>query len=286
MNVERIWYISVILFTLLTSSGVQCAPAQPPPSPILSMNDTIDKSSYLPGEVVKVRFSWKNITNEIVTIKPFPLSVEIRRPYDSVVRSYRGGSGECTLEPGEILSHTLTWDQRDNDGRMVEPGYYFLNVEYEAIKKSGLTESGYQPLKILIQFPQGTIHRTINMEQTKTLQDGSQLILKKLVLSPSGAKIFALMVPINYVPPQSEHERIFLGPATSLAYYRLDSSALKSAGSATSVFGKEIELKWDLIDPVPKGARLLTFIIGGISWRDRDKEHKYPGPFEFQVPLE
>ena len=262
-------------------------PPHPPPRHPLEMNDVTTKSWYSLGEVVEVKFSWKNAANEPVTVKPFPLAVEIRYPYDSVVWSYTGGSGERTLKPGETLSHTLTWDQRDNNGQIIEPGYYFLSVEYQAIRKNGMVQSGYEPLRIFIQFPQGVIDKTIVVEQMKTLPDGSGLCLKNIDLSSFGAKVYATMVPVDYVPPTSDTERSLWGPVVSHAYYRLDSGSLESAGVAESGFFEEIELEWDLINPVPKGTRLLTFIIDGIEYQDNlGKEHKWLGPFEFQITLQ
>jgi len=251
------------------------------------MNDVTTKPWYSLGEVVEVNFLWENTADETVTVKPFPLAMQIRRPYDSVVWSYPGGSGEHTLKPGERLSHTLTWDQRDNNGQIIEPGYYFLRVEYQAVMESGLMVGGYRPLKILIQFPQGAIDKTIVVEQMKTLPDGSGLCLKNIDLSSFGAKVYATMDPVDYVPPVSDAERSLWGPVVSHAYYRLDSGSLESAGVAKSSFFEEIELEWDLINPVPKGTRLLTFIIDGIEYRDNlGKEHKWLGPFEFQITLQ
>lgn len=292
-------YITIILLTVLSVLALQCGPSGYPPAPPtpppthprhpspLEMNDVTGKPWYSLGEIVEVKFLWENVTNESVTVKPFPLAVEIRGPYDSVVWSCTGGAGERTLKPGETLSYTLTWDQRDNNGQIIEPGYYFLTAEYEAIRKSGTVQGGYEPLRIFIQFPQGAIDKTIVVEQMKTLSDGSSLCLKNIELSSFGAKAYATMVPVDYVPPASDTERSLWGPAVSHAYYRLDSGALKSAGVAGSGFFEEIELEWDLIDPVPKGTRLLTFIIDGIEYQDNlGKEHKWLGPFEFQITLQ
>jgi len=262
-------------------------PSGPAPIHPLEMNDSTSKPWYSPGEIVEIKLSWRNIAHETITVYPIPLTIKIRHPHDdSIIWSYEGGSDERNLEPGEILSQVLTWDQRDNNGRVIEPGYYHVDVEYSAKRESGMVHHGYQPLKILIQSPQGAIEQTFIIEQAQTLDDGSELIFKEIVLSSSGAIVYVNMIPADYTPPKSDEERVFWGPVTSPAHYKLDGGLLKSAENADSSFYDSIELEWDLVDPVSKGTKSLTFVIDSIEYFDSlGKEHEWQGPFEFQIPL-
>ncbi len=269
----------------------------PPPSPApphpLEINNVTTKPWYLPGELVEVRFSWRNIAKESVKVKPFPLAVEILSPFtNNVIWSYPGGTGERKLNPDETLTDTLVWDQRDQSDQIVAPGYYFLKVRYNVTRENAKPRSsdagydGYPPLKILIQFPQGTVDKTITLEQTKTLPDGSSLTLERLDLSQLGAEVYALLMPVKYGHPAPKEPPP--EPTVAFAQYRLDGEPFKSVGVAQSRFFEEgIELEWDLINPVRNDAKLLTFVIDEIRWQDNlGKMHVWSGPFEFQVALE
>lgn len=264
-------------------------PTNPPPRDPLKMSDATNKPWYLPGEEIEVQFSWENIAGEPVTVKPFPLALNIRNTENSLIWSSPPGSGEYSLKEGEILKYKITWDQRDNGGHSIEPGYYFLRVECQVTtEKRRTTFSDYGPLKILVQFPQGAIDRTCRVEQTRALQDGSRIIFKDLVLSPLGAKAHAIFFPVDYIGPVSDRERMLFGPATSHAHYSMDNGPLKSTRNAVGNFQKDmVGLEWDLVNPIPKGTKCLTLIIEGIKFRDNTlKEREWPGPFEFRIELE
>lgn len=273
------------------------AVGRPPPHPTspnpLEMNDVTTKLWYLPGELVEVRFLWRNTATEFVKVKPFPLAIDILCPFTgNVIWSRLGGLGELKLNPNETLTHTLVWDQRDHSGQIVAPGYYFLRVRYNVTRDSAKPQSsdapydGYPPLKILVQFPQGAVDRVIALEQTRSLADGSSLTLERLILSQLGVKAYAFLIPVKYVSPGPKEPPP--EPLITFAQYRLGSEPFKSIGVAESHFFEGgIHLEWDLINPIPKGAKLLTFVIDELRWRDNSGEmHMWPGPFEFQVELE
>lgn len=273
-----------------TPSFVESPPAPLPP---FQMSDATNKTWYLPGEEIVVEFSWKNVSRQPLKVKPFPLAIYIRNLENKLVWASRPGQGEYNLRQGEILKCNITWDQHDLGGNKVEPGYYFLDVDYQAtqtLEKIGTIFSGYSTLKILVQFPQGAIDKTVTVEQAKALQDGSKIVLKDLALSPFGAKAHVLFYPTDYIGPAIDRERIFFGPAFTVARYQIDNGPLKSMSAqqlAVSNFQREvIGLDFDFIDPIPRGTKSLTFIIDKIKWKETSRQREFIGPFEFRVELE
>ena len=92
------------------------APATPPRS-ILEVNGAPTKAAYLPGEEVEVKFKFKNVSSEPITVTPLPPRIQVMprmqgmrpRPH-KVVRSFSAGSEERRLQPGDTWKYTLLWN--------------------------------------------------------------------------------------------------------------------------------------------------------------------------------
>ena len=123
-------------------TSAPCRPAGGPetPNPQLSVTATVDQPAYPPGAAVTFTLTVTNPTNE-------PVTVGVGEPFaDFAVRSAAGDAevwrwsyGKfflailrlCGLGPGESVSVSEVWDQRDNQGQQVPAGEYVLIAELD-----------------------------------------------------------------------------------------------------------------------------------------------------------
>ena len=81
------------------------------------------------GKPVTSEFIFMNISSESITIANFPPAIQIvGREALGPVRSFAEGDESLELLPSEAVSHSFVWDQRDDDGKQVAPGWYTLFV--------------------------------------------------------------------------------------------------------------------------------------------------------------
>ncbi|HUU65498.1 MAG TPA: hypothetical protein VMW37_05270 [Dehalococcoidales bacterium] len=87
---------------------------------------TVDKDSYLVGEDIRIEFTFQNNSTEVFPIEPFPPKIMVMPSlkYGLIIREFPEGTGKKPLEPGEVASYTLTWDQRDKHGQQVPAACY------------------------------------------------------------------------------------------------------------------------------------------------------------------
>jgi hypothetical protein len=85
------------------------------------------QTSYKLGEQVSIVITFKNTGNEELTLTPFPPEIIIAatslKPYKTIP-----GEGSRTLLPGETTQYTVTWDQRDDEGKQVPTGDYVVEM--------------------------------------------------------------------------------------------------------------------------------------------------------------
>lgn len=104
----------------------------PPPStttpqgPVTVTAVTLQET-YMTGEIINVKFIFSNQSEEALTLPTFPPKLIIAaanlKPYKITT-----GGGPKTLEPGEVIEYTVTWDQIDDEGQQVPPGTYVINM--------------------------------------------------------------------------------------------------------------------------------------------------------------
>jgi hypothetical protein len=293
---------SLVLAAILVGcAGPPAAPAAtptvtttpiPPPVPDpgvrptpLELDITLGQSVYLPGEPARIRLYFRNDTEETLELSQFPPTVLVyrRRGEIGVWQSEAGGE-KRVLSPGESLTHEVIWDQRQVKGAFVEPGYYDIKTQ---VSYSGRTEAGIRSAyaRLLIQHSLGAIDRALDIDQTQTV-DGVVITLKRLELSTTGAKVYALAQPPDWSPPapvSSPAVPTPMPPPPSHMYpvpahYSLDGGPMRDAGNAGfSWLEGGIGLIWDLIDPVPNGTEEMTFVINQFG--------QWPGAWEFDVDL-
>ena len=269
-------------------------PTPAPPQPWLEIEAIpLSPIAYAPAfsleEEVKILFVFRDVSSEPITVAPFPPEIEITRPRtDEVVRSFPGGSEQLDISPVETGEYTLVWNQKDDNGRQVVPGWYYVNVKDVTVSKATeLTETGMSlstMTKLLIQFPQGAMEKVIEVNQSQTV-NGITITLERVELSAMGARFCAFTIPPDYSPPQTE------GPAPPppapmvpvYAKYTVD-GVTKDAGTAgvRLLLDNGMELLWGYheawLDPVPSDAKALTFTITRFG--------DCQGPWEFFIPLE
>jgi hypothetical protein len=274
-------------------------PAPSPPRLCLGVEAAPAKTVYLPGDEVEIQFEFKNVSTEPITVTPFPPLIGITPPVtvhwkEQIIRSFPTGSEELHLQPGEIAVYTLIWDQKDNSGQQVAPGYYGVNADIKAqVVEADGSKSAYgtsgRVTKLLIQFPQGAMEKNIEANQAQTvtglpftwkreeLSIDLTITLERAELTADGAKFSAFATSPNSPSAGYDHPQ-WSGPVW--AQYTVD-GVIKDAGLAGMRYLDDgIQLCWGDdtgLDPLPSDAKELTFTITEFG--------DWEGPWEFRIPL-
>ena len=241
----------------------------PRPAKLIAMEATTEKSAYLPGEEITIEFSFKNITPDIFEIEPFPPEIEIMKagPDDQTVCRFPAGTEAKSLEPDEVVTYTLTWDQSNDQGQQVDYGHYQFFIPGGGTLDDKGTVGG-----VFILPEEGVIERTINVNESQTV-DGVTFLLERVELTTRGPRFYVFNADYSF--PDKPPPEVY-------AAYRLDKEPVRESGPVNIVSGSSnldgMEYVWWMSVPVPKSARVLTFVIT----RFGDME----GPWEFPIPLE
>jgi hypothetical protein len=247
--------------------------------------ERVEPTVYQTGEKIEITLYFTNEASEPRIMSPFPPEINIERPNmqppdNSIVRSFPAGTQEVHLEPGETVTYNLTWDQRDDSGQQVEPGWYGVEVTVVSRKVSATTSASVRgwATQVLILPPEGVIEKTIEVNESQTV-NGITITLERVELSALQAKFYAFNVPPDYNLPQGP----MLPPPKFMihaeAQYSLDDGPMKEAGpSAIRFLDNGMRHTWDMLDPVPKGTKELVFIITELG--------DWDGPWEFHISLE
>lgn len=261
------------------------APVPAPARPPLELTATPTQSAYLPGEPVTVEFLFKNLSSNLITVRPFPPQIQIMLPRPhGLVQSFAAGSGDLELEPGEMVTHTLVWDQQNVSGQQVAPGYYYIDLKdiYIDGTEVGTMRVGKGTIaKVLIQFPQGAMEKSIEVNQPQTAEEVT-ITLEWVELSAMGAKVYAFTAPPGYGLQEEGGPGLLPSPSMMMhadAQYSVDGGPVKETGpSANRFLENGIQFIWENLDPIPIDAKVLTFTITKLG--------NWQGPWEFSIPLE
>jgi len=268
------------------------------------------KTIYRPGEIIEMEVRLANQSTGLVVIEQFPPKISIYRPESTNVEEFRpgeelgeavhtfpAGTEERELGVDETVSFKLTWDQKDDNGNQVPPGWYYRQME---LHLRTVTEpvhdwisSGGQRA-FLIRYSQGAMEKSIDLDISQTasglpLEVDNEIIpvdivltLKHVELTQEGVGFFVLLTSPDYPLPGDEDIwwRIALDEH---AEYVFDGTVKDARGANTRYTDEGIEFRWgregSYRDPIPSDTKELTFIITrlGDNWE---------GPWEFNVPLE
>src|ERR1035437_3267770 len=172
------------------------------------------KMIYLPGEPVQMEITLSNAsTGNVVpiTVEPYPPIIYIVIPGGTpestkLIKTLPTGSQNKTLATGEQVSYPVTWDQKDDNGKQVSPGWYYYEGKYNMTNDvMGKTGTGVTDRAFLIQYPQGAMQKTLALNQSQTISDfpftsnnGQKqsipliLTLKSIELSEKGASFLVV----------------------------------------------------------------------------------------------
>jgi len=255
----------------------------------------------MPGEEIELELILGNESIEPVFIGSLPPSLSILVPgaepeSEKVVYTFPAGTDEVELGVDEKMTYgKLTWDQKDEAGKQVPPGWYFYKIEYTVRKESPPPMdwgAGSQNRAFLIQYPQGAMEKLIELDQSRTVtnlpfetDDGIESVdvvftLKHVELSEERSSFFILVTsPNNPLPDYDNHNWRTIRMD---AQYVTD-GVVKDARPHNRKFtddGIEIRCGYSgsYLDPVPSDAKELKFVITRFG--------DWEGPWEFCIPLE
>jgi len=214
-------------------------------------------------------------------------------------KTFPAGTGEETLAKGEKLTYNLTWDQKDEDGNQVSPGWYYYESRYNFRQESSEegVGSGIRERAFLIQYPQGAMQKSIELDQAKTVTglpltvDGETKLvdvvinLQRVELNDMGVTFYAEMSSPNN-PVSGYNNPEWSGHIPLSAQYVVDGIIKEARAPSSKFLDSGIEFRWgaspdddNYLDPVPADAKELTFVIPEIrpDWQ---------GPWEFKISLE
>ena len=260
----------------------------PTPAPGISLGIMFDRepdiiSSY--GEQTEIVLSFTNKASEPRLISWSTSEVKIIKlpdvqPPSITVRSFPIETQERLLQPVETATYEFTWDQRDDNGQQLEPGWYGVEVALQYRNPSEPTVASIKgvPVRILIESPEGVMEKTIDVNKALTINDIT-FTLERIELTATGMKVYAFNTPPGYSLPPGQP-----GPAPSLwlhaeAEYSFDGGSFKQAfPSGIRFLENGLQHTWgEYLDPAPKNAESLTFRITKLG--------DWEGPWEFKIPL-
>lgn len=260
--------------TQMTESVQPNIPAETQPAPSLLIEATTDKSYYLPGENITITISIRNVADSKIVLNPYEPEVNIRHFNGGLIENVQtigAGSGTKALEPGQIVTFAVTWDQQSNQGQQVPNGSYVVEID------SLLNEPGDKVLAkgIRILPPQGIMEKTIEIDKMVIAADGA-ITMEQIKIRAAQILVQAIYTPVT--PAQLETTQMSRS-LDVLAEYSVDGNIPIDAGPALDQWSDNgIKLTWVIFDPVPINAKELTFRITKLG--------DYEGPWEFRVPLE
>jgi len=287
----------------ISPPGVPPGPVTPPAAHFeVGVDFVPSKTIYKPGEKIEIELRLTNKSVEPVIISTFPPSISIAlsaigEEPGKIVHTFPTGVGERELVVVETVTHKYSWDQNDDEGKQVAPGWYQCTFEINIKKITPPTNewsTGGGKRIFLIQYPQGAMEKIIDLDLSQTaiglpLEVDNEIIpvdivltLKRAELTQEGASFFVLLTSPNN--PLPSYDEVWWHIALDEhAQYVFDGTVKDARGANTRYTDEGIELRWgregSYRDPIPSDTKELTFIITrlGDDWE---------GPWEFRIPLE
>lgn len=277
------------------------------------------KLVYMPGEQVQMELVLTNASQgevEPVIVSPLlptislvasgmflgpvmPPNVDRGMESGEPVKTFPAGTEERKLAVGEKVTYNLTWDQKDKDGNQVSPGWYYYESRYNFRQESSNegVGSGIRERAFLIQYPQGAMTKTIELNQSRTITGLPLTVngetktidvvinLKRVELNEKGATFYATMSSPNN-PVSGYNNPEWMGHVPLTSQYVVDGVVKEARAPSSKFLDSGIEFRWgasqdddNYLDPVPADAKEITFVIPEIR-------PDWVGPWEFRIPLE
>jgi hypothetical protein len=312
LKCKAVLKLSMMLFGMVLLFVHGCANLERPPdlsSPdrfppeMVEINGQPSQETYMPEQQVKIKFSFRNVYGEPVVLR-YPPEIWVLHldlpgtPEDWIIRSYSAGTEQLVIDKGKTATYEFVWDQKDDSGKLVVPGYYFVEVVERPESTSGKKGNGLnRDFEVFIQYAQGAMEKTIEVNKSQTVSDvplecegvksltDLTLTLERVDVSEKGAQFCALATLPEYTWKNDNDYFPMNWILCSKGTYAFN-GITKDAGCADEEASRDgIRLKWGYINPidqVPKYIKELTF---SVLIRFEDPEGWY-GPWEFHVPLE
>lgn len=277
------------------------------------------KLVYMPGEQVQMELVLTNVSKgevEPVIVSPLPPIVSLVKSGSfsglamppnvnpstasgEPAKTFPTGTDERKLAIGEKVTYNLTWDQKDEDGKQVSPGWYYYESRYNFRPESSENSvgSGLRDRAFLIQYPQGAMQKTIELNQSRTItglpltvNGEAKLVdvfinLQRVELNDMGATFYVEMISPNN-PVSGYNNPEWMGRIPMSAQYVVDGVVKEARAPNSQFLDSGIEFRWgaspnddNYLDPVSADAKQLTFVIPEIR-------PDWEGPWEFRIPLD
>lgn len=147
--------VVAVLFALVVAAGAGPTRADRAVGD-LRLEMTVGKAAYAPGEPVAVSMRVTNVSSAplVVTTSGQGYDVAVRQrgalvwlwSHDKPAVAAR----IQTLAPGDTLTFQARWDQRDLQGRQVEPGQYDISCIFSGGQRPGAPAVEVGPVRISI----------------------------------------------------------------------------------------------------------------------------------------
>jgi hypothetical protein len=257
---------------------------EPTPVPELPFEAGIgfDKDRFLPGKEIMYGIGITNLSSGIITIDPFPPAMWIKPVgQDEAVYSRAAGNRTCDIGtdyPDSWYHPKGSWDQRDNNGEQVAPGWYEISYEYVIVEKNTSKRYTVNPTaRFQIVHPDGAMNKDLEVNQSVTAE-GITVALERIELNAVEVTVYIFTTPPGYSLPQAgQLEEYSSFVRHSVAEYSVDGGITKQPVDIGAQFNESgARLIWDL-EPIPIDAKELTFTITQLG--------DWEGPWEFTVPL-
>ncbi|MDD5702242.1 MAG: hypothetical protein PHU23_09365 [Dehalococcoidales bacterium] len=246
-----------------------------------------NQENFLPGDEVMYSISITNLSFGIITIDPYGPAMQIRSvDRNEVVYSSPAGNRTQDIVTEYPMSWYRTkgvWDQKDNNGQQVPPGWYEISYEYVIIEQS-TGERFTADLKTRLQIvpPDSAMNKDLEINQSVTAE-GITVTLESLELNAVKGTVSVFTVPPGYTPPQ-EHpmeepvSQMFESLlAKSIAEYCVDGGiARQPLNIRMKSNDSGVRLIWD-IGPIPIDAQEFIFTVRQLG--------DWTGLWEFKVKL-
>ncbi len=252
-----------------TSPSATITPAR---TPLLTVTGTTTRPSYNPGEVVQIGVTLKNNTNNALLLEQYPPILSVMREQTrQPVYTFAIARKNISISRGEAVSYWWTWDQRDEQGKLVPPGDYYVELEDIDFTGQAVKLEFLNPVHVYINSLTGaSIEKSLFLNQSVT-DSGFTVTLQRLEMSGGGFWVYSSILPApdNHLDGQTG--------LNATANYSLDGSWVKDTGISYRQYSDiGMNYVWFVPEPIT-GTGNLTFTVTSIG--------KWTGNWQFNIPL-